>query len=62
MHANVFSHCAEVKCSYALSEISHVYDFKKSGVFGVPNLILLDTGTKFFKTHKTGMNGNLIHW
>jgi len=51
-----FSHCGRGKCSYALSEVSYLYDFEETGTFGVPNQILRDIGTEHFKKNKTGMN------
>jgi hypothetical protein len=42
------------KWSFALSEIPYVYDFERSGIYGVPNQILRDTRTELFKAHKTG--------
>ena len=48
-------YCRKSKCSYAFSEISCFYDWKKNpAVFGVWIRILRDTGTEPFKYHKTG--------
>ena len=46
----------ESKCSYALSEISYFYNLEKPGKFHVPNRILRDTGTKFFKCIQSEMS------
>jgi hypothetical protein len=66
---DVFCHCGEVDYSYRLSQMSYFYDFEESETLGSPNRILLDTGPKLFKTHKTrtvpgkpGWMGSLFVW
>jgi hypothetical protein len=42
------------KCLYALSGMPYLYDVDKPETYGVLNQILQDSGTKVFKTDKTG--------
>jgi hypothetical protein len=38
--------------AYTLSEMLYVYDLDKPGTSGIPNQVLRDIRTEFFKTHK----------
>ena len=41
--------------------MSYFYDLEKPGTFGIPNRILQDAGTEFFKMNETGTNGMLYY-